>query len=72
VFLMGGEINAILEDHAPDGKVLGARAPGEEPPPAEERPSAMPPGAVKRASAAEETPGGKAPPPSNEAGHTVH
>lgn len=72
VFLMGGEINAILEDHAPDGKVLGARAPGEEPPPPEERPSAMPPGAVKRASAAEDTPGGKAPPPSNDAGHTVH
>jgi len=72
VFLMGGEINAILEDHAPDGKELGARAPGEAPPPPSERPSAMPPGAVKRASAAEDTPGGKAPPPSNEAGHTVH
>lgn len=72
VFLMGGEINAILEDHAPDGKVLGARAPGEAPPPPSERPSAMPPGATKRASAAEETPGGKAPPPASEAEHTVH
>ena len=33
VFLMGGEINAILEDHDPEGKALGARAPGEAPPP---------------------------------------
>jgi membrane protein len=65
VFLMGGEINAILEDHAPDGKALGARVPGEAPPPPSERPSAMPPGATKRASAAEETPGGAAPPPSD-------
>jgi membrane protein len=72
VFLMGGEINAILENHAPDGKELGARAPGEAPPPPEQRPSAMPPGATKRASAAEETPGGAAPPPQNEAGHTLH
>ena len=72
VFLMGGEINAILENHAPDGKELGARTPGEAPPPPSQRPSAMPPGATKRASAAEETPGGKAPPPQNEAGHTVH
>ena len=61
VFLMGGEINAILEDQAPDGKVLGARAPGEAPPPPSQRPSAMPPGATKRASTAEETPGGAAP-----------
>ncbi len=73
VFLMGGEINAILEDHSPDGKALGARAPGEAPPPPSQRPSAMPPGATKRASAADETPGGKSPGPSNhEAEHTVH
>lgn len=72
VFLMGGEINAILEDHAPDGKALGARAPGEAPPPPEARPSAMPPGATKRASAAEDTPAAKAPVASNEAGHTLH
>ncbi|HLK92367.1 MAG TPA: YihY/virulence factor BrkB family protein [Polyangia bacterium] len=65
VFLLGGEINAILEDHAPDGKALGARAPGEAPPRPSERPSAMPPGAAKRQSAAEETPGGAAPPPSD-------
>lgn len=73
VFLMGGEINAILEDHHPEGKALGARAPGEAPPPPEERPSAMPPGATKRASAAEDTPGGKAPPPaSGSEAPTVH
>ncbi|MFL5305447.1 MAG: YihY/virulence factor BrkB family protein [Polyangia bacterium] len=72
VFLMGGEINAILEDHNPEGKAIGARAPGEAPPPPEERPSAMPPGAAKRASAAEDTAGGKAPAPSSEAEHTVH
>jgi membrane protein len=63
VFLMGGEINAILEDHAPDGKELGARAAGEAPPPPSQRPSAMPPGATDRASAAEETSGGASPRP---------
>jgi membrane protein len=67
VFVMGGEINAILEDHAPDGKALGARVPGEEPPPVSQRPSAMPPGATKRASAAEDTPGGAKPSPSVDA-----
>ena len=63
VFLMGGEINAILEDQSPEGKALGARVPGEAPPPPSERPSAMPPGATKRASAAEDTAGGAAPRP---------
>ncbi|HXJ22290.1 MAG TPA: YihY/virulence factor BrkB family protein [Polyangia bacterium] len=66
LFIMGGEINAILEDHAPEGKALGARAPGEAPPPPSERPSAMPPGATKRASAAEETAGGAEPEPEEE------
>jgi membrane protein len=70
VFLMGGEINAILEDHAPGGKALGARAPGEAPPPPLERPSAMPPGATKRASAAEETAGGAAPRPGSGSGNS--
>ncbi len=58
IFLMGGELNAVLEHSAADGKAPGARAPGEPPPPPEERPSAMPPGAVQRASVAAETPGG--------------
>ena len=60
IFLMGGEINAILEHAAPDGKTRGARAAGEAPPPPDERPSAVPPGAVDSASAAERSRGGLA------------
>jgi membrane protein len=71
VFLMGGEINAILEDHDPEGKALGARVPGDPPPPASQRPSAMPPGATKRASTAEQTPGGAAPGPAGDS-HPPH
>ncbi len=62
IFLMGGEINAILE-HASDrkgpergrarGKAKGARAEGEAPPPPDQRPSAMPVGAANSAAAAE-------------------
>jgi membrane protein len=58
IFLMGGELNAVLEHASADGKAAGARSPDETPPPPEERPSAMPPGAVQRASVAAETPGG--------------
>ena len=58
IFLMGGELNAVLEHSSADGKAPGARAPDEPPPPPDERPSAMPPGAVHRASVAAETPGG--------------
>lgn len=61
IFLMGGEINAIIENAAPDGKKSGARAPYRAPPPPEERPSAMPPGATDSANVAERSPGGKAP-----------
>jgi len=39
IFLMGGEINAILEHWSLDGKAQGARAEGEAPLPAHERPS---------------------------------
>ncbi|GAC1598942.1 MAG: YihY/virulence factor BrkB family protein [Myxococcales bacterium] len=53
VFILGGEINAILEHAAPDGKVRGARAEGEAPPPPEERPSIAAPGAAKSAASAE-------------------
>jgi membrane protein len=53
VFLVGGEVNAILEHDSPTGKARGARAPGELPPPPEERPSAMPVGAVDKVSVAE-------------------
>lgn len=54
IFIMGGEVNAILEHAAATGKASGARAEGEAPPPPEERPSAMPPGAVKDAEVAAE------------------
>ena len=62
IFLLGGEINAILEAASDEGKAAGARAPGEAPPPPSQRPSAMPPGAAKSAEVAEETPGGATPP----------
>jgi membrane protein len=52
IFLMGGEINAILEHWSLDGKAQGARAEGEAPLPAHERPSAMPAGAADSADAA--------------------
>ena len=53
IFLMGGEINAILEHASAGGKAKGARAEGEAPPPADQRPSAMPVGAANSAAAAE-------------------
>jgi membrane protein len=62
IFIMGGEINAIIEAASGEGKASGARAPGEAPPPPSQRPSAMPPGAAKRATVAAETPGGATPP----------
>jgi membrane protein len=58
IFLMGGEINAILEQASPEGKRAGARSEGQRPPPPEERPSAMPAGAAGQASVAERSPGG--------------
>ena len=58
IFLMGGEINAIIESASPEGKASGARAPGEAPPPPEERPSHIPVGAAKTVSAAERSNGG--------------
>lgn len=59
ILLMGGEVNALLEDASPDGKRSGARAPGQTPPPTDERPSAMPMSVVDSASVAERSPGGK-------------
>jgi membrane protein len=58
IFLMGGEINAIIEHASPEGKDSGARAPGEPPPPPDERPSHVPVGAANVASAAERSNGG--------------
>ena len=52
IFVLGGEINAILEHAAHEGKAAGARAPGEAPPPPESRPSAASPGAAKERTAA--------------------
>jgi membrane protein len=54
IFIMGGEVNAILEHASHTGKEAGARTPDQAPPPPEERPSAMPPGAVKDAEVAKQ------------------
>jgi len=47
IFIVGGEINALIEHESREGKAKGARAPGEAPPPITERPSIAAPGAVK-------------------------
>ena len=47
IFIVGGEINALIEHESPKGKARGARAPGELPAPPLERPSIAPPGSVK-------------------------
>jgi membrane protein len=52
IFVLGGEINAILEHAAQEGKAPGARAPGQAPPPPDARPSAASPGASKERTAA--------------------
>jgi membrane protein len=58
IFLMGGEMNAIIEAASPEGKDTGARAPGQVPPPESERPSAVPAGAADSAAAAARSKGG--------------
>jgi membrane protein len=55
VFILGGELNALIEHHSPEGKTAGARAAGEAPPPAVDRPSIAAPGAAKTAEAAART-----------------
>ena len=52
IFVLGGEINAILEHAAHEGKAPGARAAGQAPPPPDARPSAASPGASKERTAA--------------------
>jgi membrane protein len=59
IFLLGGEVNAILEHAAATGKAAGARAEGQAPAPPEQRPSAMPPGAAKDAEVAAESVAGQ-------------
>jgi membrane protein len=61
IFVMGGEVNAILEHASPTGKRQGARTEGEKAPPPEERPSAMPAGAASHATVAERSTGGPNP-----------
>ncbi len=63
ILLMGGEMNAIVEQAVSGGKESGARAPDQAPPPRDQRPSAVPPGATKSAGVAERSRGGKQPPP---------
>ena len=55
IFVVGGEINALLEHESAEGKAKGARAPGEAPPPAIERPSIASPGATDSVEVAERT-----------------
>jgi membrane protein len=57
IFVIGGEINAILEHAAIEGKQAGTRHEGEFAPPLVERPSFVPPAAVKTAAVAERAPG---------------
>jgi membrane protein len=47
IFVVGGEINALVEHESSEGKAKGARAAGEAPPPLRERPSIAPPGSTK-------------------------
>jgi membrane protein len=53
IFIIGGEINAVLEHASDEGKAKGARVAGEAPPPAIERPSIASPGAAKSADSAD-------------------
>jgi membrane protein len=55
VFILGGEVNALLEHASAEGKAAGARAAGEAPPPEVERPSIAAPGAAKTAESAART-----------------
>ena len=68
-FILGGEVNAVVEHAAPEGKAPGARAAGEAPEPRALRPSAAPPGAAKtRAAAQRSSPASPAPPPGDPPG----
>ncbi len=50
IFIIGGELNAVIEQLSPRGKAAGARAPGALPEPPSTRPSVAPPALAKRAS----------------------
>jgi len=62
-FLMGGELNAILEHASSSGKSQGAHAEGEAAPPPEQRPSAVPVGATDKAKVAERSGAAQSPVP---------
>jgi hypothetical protein len=64
IFILGGEINAVLEHASLEGKAVGAKEFGEPSPRPEERPSFAPVGAAKSATAAEEAPNSNLPPSS--------
>jgi membrane protein len=53
IFIVGAEVNAIIEHASKDGKRKGARAPGESAPPPELRASHLPVGAAKKKETAE-------------------
>ena len=55
IFILGGELNALVEQESAEGKARGARAAGEAPPPPVDRPSIAAPGAAKTADVAERT-----------------
>jgi membrane protein len=61
ILLMGGEMNAMVEQAVSGGKESGARAPDQAPPPPDQHPSAVPPGATKSVSVAERSRGGRSP-----------
>lgn len=52
IFIVGGEMNSIIEHASREGKEAGARVPGQAAPPPSERASAAPPGATKSATVA--------------------
>jgi membrane protein len=55
IFIIGGEVNAVLEHASDEGKEKGSRAAGEAPAPAIDRPSIASPGAAKSADSADRT-----------------
>jgi membrane protein len=54
IFMVGGEMNAVIEHMSAEGKEVGAHDFGQAAPPKAQRPSAAPPGAAKSADLAHE------------------
>jgi membrane protein len=70
VFIVGGEVNAVIEHASPGGKRRGSRAPSEAPPPPWKRASAAPPGAAKAAEPARRSEARGCPPAHTPANHS--